>query len=763
MKSITLPLILFVSILFSCSKQVEKNQIPFESQSLVFNELAQTWDEAMPLGNGILGNLVWQKDVKLRFSLDRADLWDLRPMENIDFNKWKFKDVYEHWKADNYGEVQKAFDTPYGKSPAPSKIPAGALEFDVAALGKVKTVSLDVETAICTVEWENGAKLTTFVHAEKPVGWYKFENIPEAIKIELISPGYNRKGSNERADQSIGDLNQLGYPQGEIIKGKNSFTYNQKGWGSFAYQIYTEWKNSGNELIGCWSVSSENEGWELSPKASKNVVAAENSGYQKSMDEHLAWWKNYWAKSSVSIPDSVLEKQYYLEMYKFGSAARADAPPISLQAVWTADNGKLPPWKGDFHNDLNTQLSYWPAYTGNNLDLEEGFLNWLWKNRPAFKKYTKDYFGVEGMNVPGVATLEGEPMGGWIQYSMGQTVAAWLGHHFYLHWKYSMDRDFLEKRAYPWLEDVAVFLDQIAVKGEDGKRKLIMSSSPEIFNNSRKAWFAETTNFDLALIRWTYEKAAELATELGLTEDAAHWKQVLSEWPGFNIDAETGLTFAPGVPYVVSHRHFSHLMAFHPLGLIDFSKGEADKQIIKNTLRNLEKVGPDYWCGYSYSWEGNLYARAFEGEKAAEALRIFAECFCLKNSFHVNGDQCKAGHSKFTYRPFTLEGNFAFASAIQEMLIQSHTGVIKIFPAIPDSWKDVRFHNLRAQGAFLISAKMENGEMEKVEIYSEKGGMLVLSNPISGRKFNVAKKYLLEGDIIKIKMKAGEKVILKAV
>lgn len=761
MNTKTFLIIGIISILISCSQQ--KQQYTSVGHNLIFPELATSWDEAMPLGNGMVGNLVWQKEGKLRFSLDRADLWDLRPMENIDFNKWKFKDVYEHWKSDKYGEVQKVFDVPYDQSPAPSKIPAGALEFDISNLGKVKQVNLDLQTATCAVEWENGVKLTTFVHAEKPAGWYKFENLPEQLKIELVPPAYNREGSNERADQSTGDLNQLGYPQGEIAKGDNSFTYNQKGWGDFAYQIHTEWKNNGNELVGCWSVSSENEGWDKAPKASEVVAAEMVSGYESTLKTHLTWWNNYWIQSSVSIPDSLLERQYYLEMYKFGSAARADAPPISLQAVWTADHGKLPPWKGDFHHDLNTQLSYWPAYTGNYIGLEEGFLNWLWKYRATFKKYTHDYFGVDGMNVPGVTTLEGEPMGGWIQYSMGQTVASWLSHHFYLHWKYTMDRDFLEQRAYPWIKDVAVFLDEISVKEVNGNRKLWISSSPEIYNNSREAWFAETTNFDLALIHWTYEKAAEMANELGLVEEAEKWNQILSEWPELDVDAETGLTFAPGVPYVESHRHFSHLMAFHPLGLIDISKGEADKQIIQNTLRNLEKIGPDYWCGYSYSWEGNLFARAFEGEKAAEALRVFAECFCLKNSFHANGDQCKAGHSTFTYRPFTLEGNFAFASGIQEMLIQSHTGVIKLFPAIPADWRDLSFTKLRTYGAFLVSAEMKNGAVSDVEITAEKGGKLVLENPFAGQEFKTDSNFEMIENSLVFETKPGDVIALKKI
>ncbi len=300
----------------------------------------------------------------------------------------------------------------------------------------------------------------------------------------------------------------------------------------------------------------------------------------------------------------------------------------------------------------------------------------------------------------------------------------------------------------------------MAVKTESGKRKLLMSSSPEIYNNSAKAWFAETTNFDLALIRWTYEKAAELATELGLNDDAVKWNEILSEWTELAVDPETGFMFAPGFPYNESHRHFSHLMAFHPLGMVDFSNGEADKKIILNTLKNLEKYGSDWWTGYSFSWQGNLYARAFDGENAARVLRTFAQCFCLKNSFHVNGDQCKAGHSKFLYRPFTLEGNFAFASAIQEMLLQSHTGVVRVFPAIPKEWKNVKFNNLRAQGAFLVSAKKTNGVVSEVILYSEKGGRMVMRNPFSGN-FNSDKKYVTEGENLVFNMDEGESIKLK--
>jgi alpha-L-fucosidase 2 len=234
----------------------------------------------------------------------------------------------------------------------------------------------------------------------------------------------------------------------------------------------------------------------------------------------------------------------------------------------------LPPWKGDYHHDLNTQLSYWPAYTGNHLQEGMGYLNTLWEQRDVYKKYTREYFGTDGMNVPGVCTLTGEPMGGWVQYSMSPTVSAWLGQHFYLHWKYSADRIFLKERAYPFLKDVATYLEQISTVDADGVRRLPLSSSPEIFDNSINAWFKDMTNYDLSLMHFAFNAASELASELGLADEAAHWKAIGAQLPDLNLDEDRALTFAKGFPYDQSHRHFSHAMSIHPLGLVDWSQGE---------------------------------------------------------------------------------------------------------------------------------------------------------------------------------------------
>lgn len=736
---------------------------PKHYNDMYFNQLPIRWDEAIPLGNGMLGALVWQKGDKLRFSLDRADLWDLRPMENLNKPEYSFGWVQQQVKNNNYKVVQELFDAPYDQLPAPSKIPGAALEFDTGSLGEVAQVKLALHNALCEVTWKRGVTLKTFVHASQTFGCFRFEGVSKDFAPVLVPPAYRKTGTSDSDSPVTGqDLQRLGYDQGKVVREPNKMVYRQKGWNGFEYEVAVSWKYSKNVLSGVWSITSsfsEKKGQKTAGKVVSDRI--EKTTFEGSFQSHSAWWKGFWEKSAISLPDTILEKQWYLEQYKFGSVARADAPPISLQAVWTADNGKLPPWKGDFHHDLNTQLSYWPAYSSNHLDLEEGYENWLWNYRDTFKKYTKTYFGTSGMNVPGVTTLTGEPMGGWIQYSFGPTVGCWLTQHFYLHWVYTRDEKFLREKAYPWLKDVATYLDEISVKDDSGKRKLPISSSPEINDNSIQAWFSQTTNYDLSFIRWTFEKAAELANVLGKTEESRKWKTILSEWPDFALDKEGGLAFAPGYPYQESHRHFSHLVGWHPLGVIDWSKGESDQEIIRATLKNLEKRGSDWWCGYSFSWLGNLYARAFMGEKAAENLRIFSQNFCLPNSFHANGDQSGKGYSKFTYRPFTLEGNFAFAAGVQEMLIQSHTGVIQIFPAIPEGWRDVSFHTLRTEGAFLVSAQRTDGKVERVEIASEKGGICKLKNPFGADKYRLKSfkgTVKTEGEILIIEFPENSKV-----
>lgn len=748
---------LFVSLMSLNSFAQYSCKTNASNEDLVFSNLAKVWDEGIPLGNATIGQLVWQKGQNLRFSLDRTDLWDERPTDSLSGDNYRFSWVKEQIRKGDYLPVQKKFDWPYDKNPAPSKLPGAALEFSLAEIGSPNQVRLYLKNALCEVKWNSGVTLKTFVHATKPVGWFVFTNLKKGIHPILVPPIYESEKTNKSANAVFGQsLQKLGYKQGKVYQEGNQLVYHQKGYGDFSYDVVVRWKRKGSSLYGVWSVTSS----KVKEKAEDETAQAFKRGLKKEYKKHLMFWKQYWLQSSVQLPDKTLQKQYMNEMYKFGAAAREHSCPISLQAVWTADNGQLPPWKGDFHHDLNTQLSYWPAYIGNHLKEGLGYLNTLWKQRDVYKKYTAQYFEVDGMNVPGVTTYDGAPMGGWIQYAMSQTAGAWLAQHFYWHYKYSGDKVFLKERAYPFLKDVATFLENISSINADGKRVLEFSSSPEINDNSIKAWFPTMTNYDLSLMRFLFKTSAELARELSLPQEASHWTKLWQQLPALDTDEKGALTFAKGHPYRQSHRHFSHAMSIYPLELINWTDGESAKKIMTATLDALDEMGPDWWTGYSYTWLANMKARVRDGEGAVEALKTFAQCFCSPNTFHLNGDQTKTGKSKFTYRPFTLEGNFAFASAIHEMLLQSNTGTIYIFPALPKAWKDVSFHQLRAMGGFLISAEKKEGKVRIVKVVAEQGGTLRIKLP-KELLLSVRHDKLVNGDTVEIETKKGQRIEFK--
>lgn len=692
---------------------------PNSNDNLTADTLATQWDEAMPIGNGMLGALIWQKENKLRLSLDRADIWDKR--DAIDLSKFNYKFVQQHVASKDYDTVHRLGDWPYDNIAYPTKLPAGALQFDLTKLGKVQKVSLDIATALCVVDFAGDKRVNVYIHASNNTGYFGFENFsPDEITPELIIPNYT--SANTKADNgshSGEGLGVLGYSTGTVTKTPNSIRYHQPTYKEHYYEILVQWKNfPGKTILGEWTITTDKTAT-LDPL---NTAVKEPTNWPS----HIQWWKNFWAQSSVTVPDEQLMKQYYLEMYKLGCVSRKGAPAVTLQAIWTADNGSLPPWKGDFHHDLNTQLSYWPCYTGNHLQEAVSYTDWLWNTRVENKKYTKQFFGVDGLAVPGVTTISGKAMGGWIQYSLSPSVSSWLAQHFYWQWKYSMDKNFLVTKAYPYLHDVASFIENITYV-KDGKRLIALSSSPEYHDNNINAWFTNYTNYDLSLYKFALSAAAETATAMNKPKEAKHWTSILQQLPSFNLN-ETGLTIAPSQNLDESHRHHAQLMPIYPLCELD-ANNEVDKKIIDLSLARLSQMGTREWCGYSFSWLACIYARAKQADSAAKQLKIFAGNFCSTNSFHLNGDQRGGEYSNFTYRPFTLEGNFAFAQGLHEMLLQSKNNYVEVFPSLPRSWNNVSFTNLRSEGAFLISAKKENGVPTEVKVFAEQGGLLHIKLP----------------------------------
>jgi alpha-L-fucosidase 2 len=700
----------------------------------------KTWDVAVPLGNGLNGCLVWGEKNLIRFSFDRGDLWDNRVPDEIKEPGFTYANIQKLVKDKNVKEISRLTDKPYNY-PYPTKLPGVRLELEMKSDFDVKMFSLDMAKAFCTVEPVSGKPLSVFTSATKQITLIR---CPEYVNASLKVPI---------------SVKLLGYPEPESGSEGDNLWWKQKTVEKLEYGAYMAVKKVNGESLIAISFTSNDDAEDFIALAKKLAQEALQEGFDKLFAEHEKWWSDFWAVSDIDLPDLTHQRYYYLMQYYYGAASRKGYPPMPLQGLWTADQGGLPPWKGDFHNDMNVQMCYWAYYASGRFECGESLTDFLFNLAPAHRRFANDFFGVDGLMVPGVMGLHGQPLTGWVQYSLSPTMSVWLLQNIYWHWRHTMDEKFLREKCYPYCREMAVAMEALLKEDENGKLKLSLSSSPEIHNNSLQAWLTPNSNNDQALLIWMADIMTEMAEALKIKEDVRHWQKFSSKLEELAVDENMVLRLSPTESLKESHRHHAHLMAIYPLGIMNIEGSQRDKEVVIASLDNLKKLGTDYWVGFSFSWASCLESRAGRSDKAFRYLDIYVNSFTSPNGFNLNGDQSGKGYSKFTYRPFTLDANFGAAQAVHEMLLQSWGGKIRIFPAVPSKWQDVSFRDLRAEGGFIISAECKAGKTVSLRIKAAVDGKLILKDPFDGRavKWN-HKNVRKAGEYYECTLKAGEEL-----
>ena len=714
----------------------------------------KTWDEALPLGNGTMGVLLWGEGNLLRLSLDRGDLWDERPAKRFTEVRAKFNwaTMQQLVASNRMDEFNDIFDSNYDYDGPPTKLPAGRVEITLAAGQRVESFELNLATAEGLALGATNELLRGFVNADEhqtPVALFKISG-PPLQDVRLKSPESVKK---------------LGYPDPRTGGAEGLRWFEQSGADGFSYAICARWKRVGDTTLLAVTVATRAEGQSPQAVAQRRVETALDAGYDKLLTRHVAWWKEFWGHSSVTLPDAKILQHYQLVRYFYGAASRQGAPPMPLQGVWTADTGSLPPWKGDYHNDLNTQMTYLAYRTSGDFEAGLCFLDYLWARLPVFRKFATDFYQTPGAAVPGVMSLAGQPLGGWGQYSLSPTMGAWNAHLFYLHWRQTGDEKFLRERAWPFCREIGVCLRALLKPDANGMLVLPLSSSPEVFDNSRRAFLKPNSNYDIASMKMLFLALAEMAEAVNDSAAAQDWTAAAGQLGDFHLGTDERLLLAADLPLPGSHRHLSNLMPVHPFNLITTDGSERDQQIIAASVKEWETKGTGGWCGYSFSWMSCLRARVGDAEAALRNLDIFVNAFILRNGFHANGDQTKSGFSGFTYRPFTLEGNFLAMEAVHEMLLQSwsptpgrrDTEIVRVFPAMPWRWHDAAFENLRAEGGWQVSARRENNVTTWLKITATRDGVLRLRDNFTGGppRWNHS-EVTKRGDNFEIRLRAGQ-------
>ncbi len=404
---------------------------------------------------------------------------------------------------------------------------------------------------------------------------------------------------------------------------------------------------------------------------------------------------------AVDAPLEALMFQY--GRYLLISSSRGFLP-ANLQGLWNDSN--QPAWHCDYHTNINLQMNYWLAEPANLSECAVPLFDWTVAMIPGSRAATVKAFGKE---TPGWTMRTSVNIFGGNGWDWNLPASAWLARHFWDHYAFTGDKEFLAKTAWPVLHDVSDYwLGHLVEK--DGKLLVPMGWSPE--HGPREDGVAHDQQLVWDLFNNTLDAAKALGTQDDFTRNVAtargkllgpqvgSWGQIM-EWTAERPELEKS-----------HHRHTSHLLAVYPGREITL---DGTPELAKAAAISLEARGSDGDSRRSWTWPWRtaLWARLGRADKAGEMIRGLLTHNTLPNLFT-------------THPPFQIDGNLGITAGICETLVQSHAGAISILPALPPAWKDGSFRGLKAAGGFEISVSWKDHSPVSIKVRSVLGKSAVI-------------------------------------